>query len=64
MVQKLTKDVYYEISQLDQQMQRLMKRIGLSHDHASNMNASGVLLGSAVDPGVRNDLSDIKQSYE
>lgn len=71
MVQKLSKDVYYEINQIDHQLQRLLKRntagLGYSaNENANNLNvnASGVLLGSAIDPTIRNDLNDIKQSHE
>ena len=54
MVQKLSKDVFAEITELDRQMQRLSKAtgvgVGISNENMNNVNASGVLLGSAIDP--------------
>ena len=88
MVTKLSKDVFYEINQVDQQVQRMKQRLeqnGQSHgafsslpiysnndnpftnnqNNLSAVNASGVLLGSAIgDPNLRSELREIRQSVE
>ena len=38
MVQKLSKDVYFEIDQIDQQIQRLKKRIDQNNYVSENQN--------------------------
>ena len=77
MVQKLSKDVFYEIDQVEQQVQRLKKRVDQGNNQYqtlngtvnhgvcdNNVNASGVLLGSAIDPNMRSDIRDVRQSVE
>lgn len=68
MVQKLSKDVFAEITELDRQMQRLSKAtgvgVGISNENMNNVNASGVLLGSAIDPQQRTELREMRQNLD
>ena len=70
MVSKLSKDVYFEIDQLDQQLQRVKKRIEAGQNfqnenaNISNVNGSGVLLGSALDQSFKTELREVKSSVE
>ena len=70
MIQKLSKDVYYEIEQIDGQLNRLKKRVdslAAESSHAtvnSNVNASGVLIGSAIEPSQRAALDQVRREMD
>ena len=72
MVSKLSKDLFFEIDQVDQQVQRLKKRFETSNSAAnenaannmSNVNGSGVLLGSALDPSIKTELRECRRSID
>ena len=68
MVQKLSKDVFAEIAELDRQIQRISKAtgvgVGVSNENLNNVNASAVLLGSAIDPQQRTELRELRQNQD
>jgi len=60
MVQKLSKDIFKELAQLDSRL----KKLATVNEQLPGVNHSGVLQGSVVDQSVKAEIKDIRTTLE